>query len=199
MFAVNAAQRTILKYIFTACVSFLVLMTAVCMLLKPDLFNHPHWGLSYYGSEAVTVLPYYTGYAVVLFCLAGITRLLWRVKGDWRPLRVVFLVSTVLTALVAATSYMEWSAFVWWAHIWVCLALLLWVLGAEVWILTRSGRNWLDYAALALLICGTVLIFLTSEWVGGGVLDGYYWAEVVLFFGSFACLGRAALRAVSSR
>ena len=193
-----SARRQIIAYIVIACASFLVLMTAACMVLDPGLFDHPHWGLSYYGSQRVTVLPYYVGYIIVLACLAQITRLLWRLNNRWRRLRMVFLVSAALTFLVAATSYMDWSTFVWWAHIYVCLALLLWVFGSEVWVMARPGRTLLDYAALILLICGMVLIFLTSEWVGGGVLNGYYWAEVVLFLGAFACLGRAALRAIES-
>lgn len=189
-----SARAQIIAWTAVACASLLVFVTALCMVLDPSLFNHPHWGLSYYGAQPITALPYYGGFLIVLFSLVRITQLLRPVRGTWRPLYWIFVVATVLSALVAATSYMQ-GALLYWSHIYICLALLLWVLGAEVWVLTRRGTSWQDYAAFGLLLTGVVLVNLSGSWIG--VLGVYYWAEVVLFLGAFACLGRAAWRAVS--
>lgn len=179
-----------------ACAGFLGLMTALDMVLRPQIFDHPHWGISYFGGQKATLVPYYAGFAVVLACLARITYLLWRLQGRWRSLRVVFLIATALAALIAATSSM-YGAFLFWLHIYAALALLLWVLGAEIWVLTRPGRSWRDYAALCTLIVGAVVVNLSATWAWGGVLGLYAWGEVVVFVGAFACLGQAAVRATS--
>jgi hypothetical protein len=187
-------SRNVRRAFLAACVSFLVFMTALCMILKPQMFDHPHWGLSFFGSQRITLLPYYGGFLIVITSLAWVTRMLWPLKGGWRPLRYIFLVATINAACVAATSTMQGS-FLYWSHIYLAFLLFLIVLASDIWTLTRPGRDWKDYGALAIVTCGVTVIILSSD--GLNILGIYYWGEVILFMGAFASLGRAALRAVS--
>lgn len=171
-------------------------MCVVPMLLRPEFFRHPHWGLSYFGARRITLLPYYTGFAVVLACLARITYQLRLLHGRWRFVYWAFLVSTVLSAGIAVTTCMV-GPFLFWSHILICLALLLWVLGVEIWALRQPGNNWIDYAGFGLVVSGAVIINLSADWMN--VLGLYPWGEIVLFVGSFVCLGRAALRAIAAQ
>ncbi len=84
-----STHQQIVLSIAIACGNFLLLMTALCMLIQPALFDHPHW-MSYFGGHRAALLPYYLGLAIVVTCLSRITRLLWSVQGRWRPLRMVF-------------------------------------------------------------------------------------------------------------
>ncbi len=178
----------------TAGAAFAVLVCAVCMLRDPALFKHPHWGLSFYGDQRQVLLPYYGGLAIIISCFGRITQLLWPLVGPWRPLRGVFLATTLIALGIGATSSMQ-GAFLFWTHISFSLALALLLLPAEVWILHKPGANWLDYIGAAGLLAGTVLVNLSADW--SGVLGIYYWAEVVFFLAAFLALGRAATRAAA--
>lgn len=188
-------QRLIVWCVTLACASFLVLMCLACMVLDPALFKHPHWGLSFYGDQKPVLLPYYGGFAIVIGCLARITQLTWNTAGRWRPLRLILLTITVLTAGIMVTSSMQGN-FLYWSHISICLALALVLLPAEVWIVRQPGRNWLDWLGLIGTITATVLLNLSANWIG--VLGIYYWAEVVFFLAAFLALGRAAVRSITS-
>lgn len=187
-------KQSIRLAIGAATTSFLVLMTALCMLLRPEMFDHPHWGLSFFGSQRITLLPYYGGFLVVIGSLAWITRILWNVQGKWRPFRYIFCVATINTTLVALTSSMQGN-LLYWSHIYLAFALMLVVLVADIWTLCMPGRSWRDYGSFAIVLAGITLVVLSSDWLN--ILGIYYWGEVVLFVGAFMSLGSAALRAAS--
>jgi len=187
-------RQKILVAIGVETASFLVLMTALCMILRPQMFDHPHWGLSFFGSQRSTLLPYYGGFLIVIGCLAWTTRILWHVQGTWRPLKYIFLVATINAICVALTSPMQ-GDFLYYSHIYLAFALMLVVLASDIWSLTKPGRNWQDYTTFAVVLLGIVVVILSSNSLN--ILGIYYWGEVILFVGAFMSLGRVALRATS--
>ncbi|HSX31048.1 MAG TPA: hypothetical protein VLE99_03975 [Candidatus Saccharimonadales bacterium] len=192
----NEIQRSIVRWSAVACASFVVLMCTVCMVLDPALFKHPHWGLSFYGYQKSVWWYYYGGFAIVVGCLARMTSLLWNVVGRWRPLRLVFLGATLCSLGIAVTSSMQ-GAFLFWSHMSFCLALVLVLLPAEVWIVRCPGSNWVDWVGLVGIVTGTALLLLSANWIRA-VLGIYYWAEVVFFLSALLALTRAAFRATAS-
>jgi lipoprotein signal peptidase len=153
MFAKLSVRSAILALSIAVCLSFVVLMVAVCYLIKPELLHHPHWGISYFGTQRETLLPYYGGFTLMLACLTAITYLLRTVTGRWRPVYRLFYVSVVLAMGIAFSSFASTTA--WKAvHLTVCFMLLFLLLAAGPWLLRQPGTRWSDYAAYLLLVGG---------------------------------------------
>lgn len=182
-------------YFAVACASYVLFMNIACMLLQPQLFDHPHWGISYFGSLARTLLPYYGGIAIIIACLSSITYELRRTNKGWRFLYRAFWAVTGLTIYIALSSPMR-GAFLWWSHIVVCFVLLLVALATEVRVLLKPGARWYEYVWMLLLIGGTVLLNLSADWAN--VLGIYAWSEMILFVAVLLALGTAAVRAIDA-
>lgn len=188
-----AARSRITRYLIAACAAYVLCMNIVCMLLQPQLFSHPHWGISYFGSLARTSIPYYGGFAIVVACLAGITYELRRTRQAWRFLYRTLWAVTLLAFGTAVTSSMH-GAFLWWSHIVISFALTVVPVPALVVALRRPGTKWYEYACMALLVTGVVTLNLSATWAG--VLGLYAWAEMIIFIALLGSLGIAARRAL---
>jgi hypothetical protein len=134
----------------------------------------------------------------MIACLAGITRNLNNLAAAWRPLRGIFAAITVLTACIGLTSSMR-GAFLFWAHMVCCFALLIVVMATGIWVLTRPGTHWYEFVWTGVLVAGTVLLVLSSNWSPKFELFGLYaWSELILFVAALLIVGTAALRAVNA-
>lgn len=185
------AYRRVRMYLITAFTAFFA-MSIICILIRPDLFDHPDYGLSFFGSIRNTLVPYIAGLLTIVYCL-------WAIARELRPfkqadvLRRIYIVGAA-TMLGIVLTPMALHPVVWWTHIAIGFVLLFNLLFATAWILLRKGTPLLDYLiGAALLASGTVTV-LSGTWPG--VLGVCALGEMGVFATGVLLLGRAALRTV---
>src|SRR4051812_12238671 len=84
--SMSSAYRRALTYMTTAYIVFMT-STIICILIRPDLFDHPDYGISFFGSIRATLLPYTVGLLTVAYCLWRVAQQLEQYKKA-RGLRI---------------------------------------------------------------------------------------------------------------
>lgn len=176
-------------------VAFVVFMTSsfICMLIRPDLFEHPDYGLSFFGSIKKTIVPYMLGLLTVVYCLWSISKEIKHAKHA-RPLHLGFVVGAGCLLGITLTP-MALHPIVWWTHIAISVVLEISMISVVVWILLQKEATWIDYIIGALFFVAGVATFLSGTWPG--ILGVAALGELVVFATSILLLGRAALHVVS--
>jgi hypothetical protein len=190
----TAQYRRVRTYLFTA---FVVFMAAVliCILIRPDLFDHPDYGISFFGSIRATLIPYTIGILTVVYCMWSIAKELAPYSAA-RPLRLGYLFGAGCLLGIVLTP-MALHPVVWWTHIAISLALLISQLAVCTWILLQKDANWIDYLIGLVFLASGIATFLSGTWPG--VLTVYAVSELIVFAANISLLGRAALRFVSQK
>lgn len=184
----NQAYYQIRRYLIIAFVTFLG-AAGICMLIRPDLFDHPDYGLSFFGSIRATLVPYTIGLLTVVYCLWSIAKLLKPYKQA-RPLRLGFLFGAGCLLGITLTP-MALHPIVWWTHIAISIVLMFSQIAVTVWVLCRKESTWIEYIIGALFFAGGIATVLSGTWPG--ILGVYTLGELVVFTTSILLLGRAAL------
>jgi hypothetical protein len=184
-----AHHRAILRYAVISFASFIGSST-LCILIRPDLFDHPDYGLSFFGSIAKTVVPYALGLLTTSWCLWRIAHELTPFK-DTKPLRLalrfaaICLVGIVLTPMALAPAVFQ-------THLVISGLLALSQMVAVAWILCRTKAKLPDYLlGIAFYVSGVATI-LSGTWPG--ILGVYAIGEIGIFISELAIISRAALR-----
>lgn len=172
-------------------------MTAVCFLLYPEILDNYTYGISYFGSVPLTMIPYYLGFSGTIICLGIIAWQLLRFWPQILPLVVAFWLGTVLMIGVAATSYST-SDSVFLIHLIICIGLTLNELIIAFWIITRRRADSIDLI-LGLILATTVLVSVLPVVHDTPILRSFPLRELVVFSSALALTGRAALRVASPK
>ena len=188
----SEAYRRVRLYLITAWVTFMG-SAVICMLIRPDLFDHPDYGLSFFGSIRATLVPYVIGLLTVAVCLWLIAKERTGYKKA-RLLRIGYLFGAGCLAGIILTP-MALHPVVWWTHIGVSLVLLVSQNVVTVWVLRQKDANWIDYLTGAVFFMSGIAMVLSGTWPG--ILGVYAIGELFVFSSSIVLLGRAALRVVS--
>jgi len=144
-----AHHRAVRRYLIISLVSFIG-SCAICISIRPDLFDHPDYGISFFGSIAKTLIPYVLGLLITAWCLRGIAREL-RPFPSTKPLRGALLLSALLLVCIVLTP-MALSPAVFWSHIAISAILGLTQIAMVVWILLRSDPGPIDYLLALVLL-----------------------------------------------
>lgn len=167
-------------------------MTLVCIIIRPDIFDHPDYAISYFGSPGVSDVPYYFGFTLTLGFLLLIIRQLPS-KPALRVPRLAFIGATLCMLAIMATSYVQGRGIPFWSHVAVGILLLLTQLAAVIWIVTQKDTRPADYLLAVLFVVGGVMGVLSSSWIA--VLPGMtVMPELIVFSSNLLLLGRATLR-----
>lgn len=164
-------------------------MAAICMLLYPQVFQHPNYGVSYFGSVRATFIPFYLGFALTIAFTALAAKRLMTLS---KPLSLAFWSFAVCMTGVATTSY-SLNHTVYAIHWGFAIALAICILAATIWLLTHNRLLWLDYA-LASLVILTLVISALPIVNDIPVVKVYIPRELLVFVCSLWLLGRAALK-----
>jgi hypothetical protein len=168
-------------------------MTIGGMVVAPQLFDHPDYGLSYFGAPGIAPVPYFTGIGVVVVCSGLLAYVLRTANGRLATLGRIFGLSALFTMAIAATSYPQ-GHFWYWTHIWICIVLAVIYLGAIVWIWWQRLGDIVAAWWTATFIGGAVILELSNS--ATRVLGLYAFGEVVMFVAILMLLGRATLKLV---
>lgn len=182
------AHQRIRRYLILA---FTVFMgsSLICMLIRPDLFDHPDYGISFFGSIRATLVPYTLGLLTVVYCLWAIAREL-RPYPYARLLRLGYLAGAACLLGIVLTP-MALHPVVWWTHIGISFVLLVSQIVVSVWLLLHKEATWVDYLIGFFFFTGGIATVLSGTWPG--ILGVYTLGELVVFTTSILLLGRAAL------
>jgi len=187
----SAAYRRVRAYLITACLVFMG-SSIVCMLIRPDLFDHPDYGISFFGSIRATLVPYTLGLLTVVYCL-------WATAGELkayqhaRGLRTGYLFGAACLLGITLTP-MALNTFVWWTHIAISFILLVSQVAVTVWVLRQKHTTWIDYLIGAVFFGSGIATVLSGTWPG--ILGVYAIGELIVFNSSILLLGRAALHII---
>jgi len=186
----NSMHATIKRCLIGAYASFLV-ATAICFLLYPSILDHCNYGISYFGSVRVTMLPYYLGLVGTIMCLVVIARQLHTIGRSAQPFSLGFWGAAILLGGVAATSYsVSHSVFV--VHMVFDIVLILNQLAVTTWMLLYTKVAVLDYVLTSVLVV-TVIISILPLIHHLPVIRSFPLREVVIFVCALALMGRPAL------
>ncbi len=166
----------------------------VCILIRPDLFDHPDYGISFFGSIRNTLVPYTLGLLTVVYCLWRIAQVLVAYPRG-RVVRIGYLFGAACLLGITLTP-MALHPVVWWTHIAISLVLLISQIAVVVWILRQKGLSWIDYLAGAAFFISGIAMVLSGTWPG--ILGVYALGELAVFNSNIVLLGRAALRVIHS-
>ena len=164
-------------------------MAAICMFLYSQVFQHPDYGVSYFGSVRATFIPFYLGFALTITFTALVARRLMTLS---KPLSLAFWSFAVCMTGVATTSY-SLNHAVYATHWGFAIALAICILTATIWLITHSRLAWLDYA-LAGLIVMTIIISALPVVNDVPIVKVYIPRELLIFICSLGLLGRASLK-----
>jgi hypothetical protein len=181
---------TIVSLLFGIYLGFMA-MTIGGMIMGPELFDHPDYGLSYFGAPGIAPVPYYIGLVVTIVCSALLVITLRAATGRLAMLRRVFASSAVFTTAIAITSYPQGHGW-YWTHIWICIVLACIYLAAIIWIWAKKLGDVVDAIWTAAFIGGSVLLELSNS--ATHVLGLYAFGEVVMFVAILMLLGRTTLK-----
>lgn len=167
-------------------------MAIICFIVKPDIFDHPDYGLSYYADKWPTGLFFNTAIAVMAVCLWRTAGLLKQHDGARAP-RFGFLTGALCLVGILLTP-MGVNDILWWSHVWIGLALGVAQTIAVAWVLQSTRPKGPDYMLTLLFLMGVAMTVLSTPWID--VLGVYVWGEILIFNANILLLGRAALRTV---
>jgi hypothetical protein len=172
---------------------FLGFMTMVIggMLLAPEIFNHPDYGISYFGAPGAAPAPYYIGIALTIVASGLLGYVLRSSAGRLAVFSRIFTLSAVFTTAIAITSYPQGHGW-YWTHIWICIVLAVIYLGSIVWLwVARLGDVVSGFWTLVFVV-GAVVLELSNA--GTHVLGLYALAEIMMFVSILLLLGRSTLK-----
>lgn len=170
------------------CLSF-VGMVLLCNILDPTI-RWNNYGISAYGAQPITSIPYYAGFAAVIICLAIIFWQLYRVDSGYSVLSLAFIIAASCLVGIAATSYSQ-SSTVFTIHSVFCAVLVLSQLLTGAWILRHAAKS-LDILLYTIFI---LMLFLSEKpSIDLPILSLFFVRETIIFVCVTALLGRAALR-----
>lgn len=172
-------------------ISFLSMAT-ICMLLYPEIFQYPEYGVSYFGSVSATVVPYYLGFGLTI---AFVVLIAGRLQSISRPLSIAFYAFAVCMTGVAATSY-SLNHGVYATHWAFAIALTICILATIFWLVREDGMGLIDHI-LIVLVVATVIISALPVVNSIPIVKIYIPRELIVFAGSLWLLGRAALKAAT--
>ncbi len=187
----TSAHQIIKRCIIGGYASFLS-MAAVCFLLHPQILDNYTYGISYFGSVPITMVPYYLGFAGTIACMLIVAWQLLRFGQRALPLQVGFALGSILMAGVAITSYSV-SDTVFFIHLILCLGLVLNEAVLIFWIVLQKDASGLDYG-LALLFAVTVIISVLPLIHDLTIIRSFPLRELIIFVCALGLAGRAALR-----
>ena len=195
-----ASQSVVIRRcLMLASVSFLI-MTVVCVLLQPQIFEHLDYGLTYFGSAPRTLIPYYTGFAIIVGCFTAIAHQLRSVERKFWPIEVIFWIAGLGMAGIALTSYIQApSGVLFWVHGSILLLLVTCELAAAIWIIKQPGVTRLDYllfAVLAAVYISTIIPSFLQLILHASLPSLYLYPlrEITIFVCALGLTGRMALR-----
>ena len=168
-------------------------MAAICTLLYPQVFRHPDYGVSYFGSVHLTFIPFYLGFALtIIFTALAAKRLMMLSK----TLSLAFWSFAVCMTGVAATSY-SLNHTVYATHWGFAIALAICILTATIWLIVRGRLKGLDYAVAGLIIV-TIVVSALPVVNDIPIVEFYIPRELLVFICSLWLLGHAALKLPAS-
>jgi len=191
-----AVHQIIKRCIIGAYASFMG-MTAICFLLYPEILDNYTYGISYFGSVPLTMIPYYLGFSGTIICLGVIAWQLLRFWPKVLPLVTAFWLGTAFMIGVAATSYST-SDSVFLVHLVICIGLTLNELIIAAWVITRRDTEMFDIF-LALVLVITVLVSALPVVHNMAILRSFPLRELIVFSSALALTGRAALRVATPK
>jgi hypothetical protein len=181
-------------YLIVAAGAFLG-SVALCIAIRPDLFDYPHYGLSFFGGLRATIVPHMAGLITLAYCMWAISKEL-RQTDTPRPLQRGFLAGG-LCILGLALTPMAWHPVLWWTHMVIGLVLVITQISATAWILSRRDASGIDYGLGAVFLGSGIALILSGTWPG--ILGICALSQVLVFCSSLLLMGRAALRAVAAQ
>lgn len=191
MSGMSASHQRIRTHLAIACVAFMG-SSIICILIRPDLFDHPDYGISFFGSIRATLLPYSLGLLTTAYCL-------WAIAKELRPypaarhLYIGYLLGAVCILGITLTP-MALHPVIWWTHIAISFVLLVSQITVITWTLQQKTASWIDYLLGSLFFASGAATVLSGTWPG--VLTVYAIGELVVFMSSILLLGRVALHVV---
>lgn len=183
-----SSRMFIKRCLIGAGISFLGMAT-ICVLLYPQVFQHPDYGVSYFGSVHATFIPFYLGFALTITFIVLLAKRLTTLS---KPLSLAFWSFAVCMTGVAATSY-SLNHTVYATHWGFAIALALCILTATIWLMARGRLKGLDYAVVSLII-GAIVISALPVVNDIPIVEFYIPRELLVFVCSLWLLGRSALK-----
>jgi len=162
-------------------------------LLRPDIFEHPDYAISYFGSPGPAAPAYYIGFAIIISCLVVI---ITQLPKTFKMLRFGFLSAAVCLTGIVLTSYPQGQDFLW-THGIFSVALVVSQSIAVVWIIRRQDASAVDYVLAFAFWCAVILGLISSRWIA--LIPGLsVFPEILLFSADILLLGRTTLRLLSA-
>lgn len=194
MLVMDSSYRLVKLCLVGAFVS-LGAMCIACFILRPELFNHPHWGLSYYAMLWPTSIPYTLGLAGGTACLTAIAHRLRIYGGTMRTIRLFFtLIGNLLLGILLTP--LSLHSIVFWAHMAVSFGMLLVQIALLLWALQQADITTADRVLVAISCIATIHLVLSNE--ATALLGWYVLGQIGALGAGLALLGRITLRRMAS-
>lgn len=172
----------------TGAVSTFLIMVLVCIMIFPQVFEHANYGISHFGTEHTTLLPYYFGFSLtIMFTLL----LAFKIKNQRPQLSTRFMLIAMFMSGTAATSY-YFNHTVYITHWVFSILLMLTIVATALLQLTRNNYTGVDRFILYLLVADIIVsLYPGINQIAG--LKYFIPRETLMFMCSFWLMGRAVL------
>lgn len=181
----------LIKLCLVASFASLAAMCVACFALRPELFEHPHWGLSYYATLWPTAVPYTLGLAGGAGCLVAIAHMLRLYGKQMQTIRLFFtLIGNLLLGVLLTP--ISVSSILFWMHMTIGLVMLVVQMSLLAWVVRQPDIHTVDRVLVGVSFVAGVHLVLSNEAIA--LLDWYMLGEIVALGAGLAVLGRLMLR-----
>lgn len=115
----------------------MLLFAIICFAIRPDAF-FDNTALSYYGTQAATIIPYSMGMLLTAYFLYKGARHLHNKKTAFVKKSILGIATLIVAALMTPYSI---NGFFFWTHLTITFVMMFLVLGASLYILIHIDRR----------------------------------------------------------